>query len=566
MIMFDRRKRRAGGRLLLPCLTALALILSGVASAHAMENPTPAEEDTNATQSAGDPVSNGATIDGGSTSGRARRSRASRSLTLHDVKPRTATFEFHAPTGGYGTAETVHTVTIDGNDTLTLPTAEQLASWAGGEDILHPDTHAGQGFSGNADWEFVGWSILTMDDTYTTVQEDGSTVTATDFTDPNQDEDSVYWEPGRTYTPPTAGTLTSSAANATDAWWNMHGDFVPVYRPYIRYHANGGGGSMESSTLLTSPNRFTVPAGIGNKAFSGWATEKTGGTIYAPLTFIPQAVTTLGALGTINPNYGVDETMPACQPMLLYAQWNVYGMAYPARIEYEGIWSERNPIRPTYDNIEAPEEVNRVIDRYRNDWEGWNVGGASGAFDNQPFDTELPHLGYYTTSGVEVCDYQVQYWLRRGEDYRVETLGRILEGKFTLTWNTKPDGSGTTYQPGSTFHVPLGVTTLYAQFTPVSPTVIPDVHVSYDANGGSGVMNGHTVQLGDTMTVKRNAFSRQNHRFTGWNTQPDGGGDAYAPGAVIQPEKDMTLYAQWETVEYPLVYDLNGGTGTTPNG
>ena len=565
MTILDRRKRRGGGgRLLLPCLTALALILSGVASARAMENPTPTEEDTNATQSAGDPVSNGATIDGGSTSGRARRSRASRNLTLHDVKPRTATFEFHAPTGGYGTAETVHTVTIDGNDTLTLPTAEQLASWAGGEDILHPDTHAGQGFSGNADWEFVGWSILTMDDTYTTVQEDGSTVTATDFTDPNQDEDSVYWEPGRTYTPPTAGTLTSDAANATDAWWSMHGDFVPVYRPYIRYHANGGGGSMESSTLVTSPNRFTAPAGSGGKDFSGWATGKTGGTIYAPLTFIPQAVTTLGALGTINPNYGVDETASTCQPMLLYAQWNGIASSMAARIQYEGVWSRRNPILPTYNHIGAPEEVNRVIDRYRNDWTRWDTTGLVASSDEHPFDEKLPTLTKQYVGGTPASDYYVLY--ETGNGYIRAHLGDVIGSRFTLTWNTEPDGSGTTYQPDSTFHVPLGVTTLYAQFTPVSPTVIPDVHVSYDANGGSGVMNGHTVRLGDTVTVKRNAFSRQEHRFTGWNTQPDGGGDAYAPGTVIRPEKDMILYAQWETVEYPLVYDLNGGAGKAPNG
>lgn len=36
-------------------------------------------------------------------------------------------------------------------------------------------------------------------------------------------------------------------------------------------------------------------------------------------------------------------------------------------------------------------------------------------------------------------------------------------------------------------------------------------------------------------------------KFTGWNTKPDGSGEAYAPGAVVKaPARDLIFYAQWQ--------------------
>jgi hypothetical protein len=50
--------------------------------------------------------------------------------------------------------------------------------------------------------------------------------------------------------------------------------------------------------------------------------------------------------------------------------------------------------------------------------------------------------------------------------------------------------------------------------------------------------------------------------FTGWNTEVDGSGKAYAPGAVITLVRDTTLWAQWEPAgnSWFVVYDANGGT------
>ena len=55
---------------------------------------------------------------------------------------------------------------------------------------------------------------------------------------------------------------------------------------------------------------------------------------------------------------------------------------------------------------------------------------------------------------------------------------------------------------------------------------------------------------------------KSGNQFTGWNTMPDGSGTAYAPGAWIDPESDLDLYAQFRIINntYVVIYNANGGT------
>ena len=133
--------------------------------------------------------------------------------------------------------------------------------------------------------------------------------------------------------------------------------------------------------------------------------------------------------------------------------------------------------------------------------------------------------------------------------------------KFT-GWNTKPDGTGTAYTEGQTVTMPKEGQSLnlYAQWKANQYTV------AYAPNGGDGSMPDQTFSYDQTQALSSNQFTRPGWTFAGWNTKPDGSGTPYKPGDEIDLTADMTLYAQWQTVEYPLVYDLNGGTGTTPNG
>ena len=89
--------------------------------------------------------------------------------------------------------------------------------------------------------------------------------------------------------------------------------------------------------------------------------------------------------------------------------------------------------------------------------------------------------------------------------------------------------------------------------------------VTFDANGGEGTMEPQKFEVGVDTCLKANAFTRENYKFTGWNTAADGSGASYAEdGAVINPTEDITLYAQWKfqngwlTDEIGTTYYRNG--------
>ena len=75
------------------------------------------------------------------------------------------------------------------------------------------------------------------------------------------------------------------------------------------------------------------------------------------------------------------------------------------------------------------------------------------------------------------------------------------------------------------------------------------------ASGDTPTFEGAT---GDVATVEKSGYDWPDHRFVGWNTKPDGTGDAYAPGGEYRlgPGEDV-LYAQWDPVG-ELAYDGNG--------
>ena len=175
------------------------------------------------------------------------------------------------------------------------------------------------------------------------------------------------------------------------------------------------------------------------------------------------------------------------------------------------------------------------------------------------------------------------------------------------SWNTKADGSGTSYAPGESYtgNAPL---TLYAQWTNPQLGFIPPAvtrngysfagwytaasggtqyssattvtgdltlyahwtaqssyTVSYDANGGTDAPASQTKPQNQSLTLtaalpqksytlyfKENGGSQPLHpivdcscTFKGWNTRADGSGVSYAPGESYTGNASLTLYAQW---------------------
>ena len=78
--------------------------------------------------------------------------------------------------------------------------------------------------------------------------------------------------------------------------------------------------------------------------------------------------------------------------------------------------------------------------------------------------------------------------------------------------------------------------------------------ITYDPNGGEGVMEKDTFYYGRTSQIHTCEYARNTYAFVCWNTNPNGSGASYLPYDNVIIEKNIILYAQWEAV--PLYVDL----------
>ena len=150
-----------------------------------------------------------------------------------------------------------------------------------------------------------------------------------------------------------------------------------------------------------------------------------------------------------------------------------------------------------------------------------------------------------------------------------ENTGNLMKTGSTFTgWNTKEDGSGTSYTAGATLTMGTKNLTLYAQWS-TNPTFT----VTYDGNGNSGgtvPVDGTNYEEGTSVTIKGNTgnLAKTGFTFAGWNTAADGSGTGYNPAATLEMgSRNLTLYAQWTLIPtYTVLYDGNGNTnGTVPS-
>ena len=115
-------------------------------------------------------------------------------------------------------------------------------------------------------------------------------------------------------------------------------------------------------------------------------------------------------------------------------------------------------------------------------------------------------------------------------------------GHVFTGWNTKKNGSGTTYQMLDEIVISEN-TTLYAQWAQAWTVRL---HPNYD--GGDDYVP-QEIERGTSAALNA-PFTREGYVFAGWNTEADGSGTFYAPGETITPTRDISLYAQWHEHDY----------------
>lgn len=190
---------------------------------------------------------------------------------------------------------------------------------------------------------------------------------------------------------------------------------------------------------------------------------------------------------------------------------------------------------PAGNDLYAIWQANPANIRYRDDW------GATGSTPD--------------TTGVT------------GQDVTIAQSGFTRPG-YTFTGWARDRRTDPSLQPGGRYTLTPGTTTLWAQWK------ADPAHLIYNSNSGSTSQTRRTDGVVDqTVTVIANPFTRTGYTFTGWNTQADGRGRAYAAGngfrlvadAKSNPVNTSVLYAQWRINRVTLKFNPNGGTGGYPD-
>lgn len=216
---------------------------------------------------------------------------------------------------------------------------------------------------------------------------------------------------------------------------------------------------------------------------------------------------------------------------------------------------------------------------------GYGVGIAYNETTNKTYTIKFNGNG---NTGGSTASMSMTY----GVSKSLTANGFTKTGNAFKNWNTKSNGSGTSYSNKQSVKnltsTNGGTVNLYAQWSPYT------LKVSYHANGGS--INSSSYYLNSSLVYKSsdktklidtwyynkartnglwNASSfglyRTGYTFLDWGTTSAGGTHFDQNDETVKPtdlkpsvkdgNQTMTLYAQWKPITYTVVFNGNGNTG-----
>ena len=126
--------------------------------------------------------------------------------------------------------------------------------------------------------------------------------------------------------------------------------------------------------------------------------------------------------------------------------------------------------------------------------------------------------------------------------------------------------SGTTNKSNPTTIAVIGTTEIRANATPTQYYVTFDANGAPDGSDISGEMLDQKFFCYTKSSLTPNEYQRLGYTFSGWNTKSDGTGTFYENGQEVEnlttQALTVTLYAQWQPVNYQVYFDGNHGEGT----
>jgi uncharacterized repeat protein (TIGR02543 family) len=189
------------------------------------------------------------------------------------------------------------------------------------------------------------------------------------------------------------------------------------------------------------------------------------------------------------------------------------------------------------------------------------TSGATLVYANWVGDPKVRYNGNGNTGGSAPVDPSSPYAQNSsatvlGNSGFLEKTGYTFDG-----WNTKADGTGTSYAATGTLPIATSNITLFAKWKPETHTV------TYDGNGNTGgnvpvdVASPHNYNTSVTVQGNSGNLTRTGYDFAGWNTQADGLGTNRAATSLFTiTSSDVVLYAKWTPKLIGITYSGNGNT------
>jgi uncharacterized delta-60 repeat protein/uncharacterized repeat protein (TIGR02543 family) len=319
----------------------------------------------------------------------------------------------------------------------------------------------------------------------------------------------------------------------------------------VTYNGNGAytGVAPLDTTTYEPGMRVLIPGNAGRLyfpgfSFSGWNTKSDGtGVTYTQGQYM---------------------TMGSCD-VILYARWTT-ALTYVVTYDANNADTGSVPVDST--NYESGRSVTVMgntgnLRRVGYSFSGWNTkadGSGINCLPGQSFFIGGENVvlyarwvnGYsvtYNSNGADSGSVPVDttYYPQNATVTVLGNIGILEKNGYSFVgWNTKADGSGSTYRPGQSFPMGTANVILYAMWSENLGYT-----VTYDGNGATGgevPIDNTSYASGQMVSVAGNKgfLARTGFIFLGWNTKADGSGDSYTEGDFFMMERgDVKLYAMW---------------------
>ena len=184
------------------------------------------------------------------------------------------------------------------------------------------------------------------------------------------------------------------------------------------------------------------------------------------------------------------------------------------------------------------------------------TSGTQYWYQNQAVDTATPANTYgsintFTTWGVVTYDGNgAENGSTQTQNGSAATTTLSPSTTYTRTnytlasWNTKSDGSGTTYALGASFNFKSNLS-LFAIWT-------PNFLVQFNSESGTAVSN--QTYTGTALSLS--SPTRTGYNFSGWFLAASGGTALTSP---YSPTGPITLHAQWTLKSVTITFDASAG-------